>query len=56
MEKGQGTHHTDEAIHATAIDNDGAPSVEMKDARMLEASEVYGNYETAEKYGYVSRG
>lgn len=33
-----------------------ATAVDIKDDRMLEASEIYGNLETAEKYGYVTRG
>ncbi|KIN05490.1 hypothetical protein OIDMADRAFT_100504 [Oidiodendron maius Zn] len=28
----------------------------MKDARLMEAAELYGDIETAEKYGYVTRG
>lgn len=29
---------------------------ETKSGRILEAGELYGNLETAEEYGYVSRG
>jgi hypothetical protein len=55
MEKGRGAHDVDEAIHTAAVDGP-AQGLDMKDARMLEASEVYGDFETAEKYGYVTRG
>lgn len=54
MEKDKGEHDADEAIHTTPVEH--TSGLGMKDARMLEASEVYGNFETAEKYGYVARG
>ena len=54
MEKANGEYVADEAIHTTPEDH--TSGLDMKDSRMLEASEVYGNFETAEKYGYVARG
>lgn len=39
--------------HATYVD---PPGVESKQGRILEAGELYGNIQTAEEYGYVTRG
>lgn len=60
MDKGRGIYTVNEIEaekgpdHVTPIDT--PPSVEMKDARLMEAAELYGDIETAEKYGYVTRG
>jgi yeast amino acid transporter len=60
MEKGKGVYAVNETSvergygHASAID--APPGVEIKDARLMEAAELYGDVETAEKYGYVTRG
>jgi amino acid transporter len=35
---------------------DPATGVETKTGRIIEAGELYGNIETAEEYGYVTRG
>jgi hypothetical protein len=42
--------------HATASYVDPATGIESKSGRILEASDLYGNIETAEEYGYVTRG
>jgi hypothetical protein len=42
--------------HATAAYVDPATGIESKSGRILEASDLYGNIETAEEYGYVTRG
>ena len=60
MEKGKGVYTVNETEaekcydHATTIDT--PPSMEIKDARLMEAAELYGDIETAQKYGYVARG
>jgi len=42
--------------HATAAYVDPGTGIESKSGRILEASDLYGNIETAEEYGYVTRG
>jgi hypothetical protein len=60
MEKSKGVYTVNESSaergygDASAIDT--PPSVEIKDARLMEAAELYGDVETAQKYGYVTRG
>lgn len=60
MEKGTGEQNVDEMAvergHAHTTPVDSPSSLDIKDGRVLEASEVYGDIETAEKYGYVTRG
>lgn len=40
--------------HNTYVDP--ATGLESKSGRMNEAADIYGNIETAEEYGYVTRG
>lgn len=41
-------------VHNTYVDpNNG---IESKQGRLEEAADLYGNIETAEEYGYVTRG
>jgi amino acid transporter len=42
--------------HANAQYVDPATGIESKQGRITEAADVYGNIETAEEYGYVTRG
>ena len=35
---------------------DPRTGIESKEGRMIEATDIYGNIETAEEYGYVTRG
>lgn len=42
--------------HATGHYVDPITGQESKSGRIMEAGELYGNLETAEEYGYVSRG
>lgn len=59
MEKATGDRVDEMAVEkgqAPTTRVDPSASVDMKDGRILEASEIYGDIETAEKYGYVSRG
>jgi hypothetical protein len=60
MEKGRGENNVNEVAiengHAHITAMDPRSSLDIKDGRLLEASEVYGDIETAQKYGYVARG
>ncbi len=40
-------------VHQTYVDPSG---IQSKEGRLQEAADVYGNIETAEEYGYVTRG
>lgn len=42
--------------HAHAQYVDPGTGVESKTGRMTEAADIYGDIETAEEYGYVTRG
>ena len=42
--------------HAHAQYVDPHTRIETKTGRMTEAADIYGNVETAEEYGYVTRG
>jgi amino acid transporter len=42
--------------HATGQYVDPVTGQESKSGRFMEAGELYGNLQTAEEYGYVSRG
>jgi hypothetical protein len=42
--------------HATGHYVEPVTGQESKSGRIMEAGELYGNLETAEEYGYVSRG
>jgi len=42
--------------HAHATYVDPATGLESKEGRVQEAAELYGNIETAEEFGYVTRG
>jgi amino acid transporter len=59
MEKDQ--YNVNESVedyngHAHAAYVDPRTGVESKQGRIAEAADVYGNIETAEEYGYVTRG
>jgi amino acid transporter len=47
---------TDYNGHAHASYVDPHTGIESKQGRMIEAADIYGNVETAEEYGYVTRG
>lgn len=44
------------SVEEVADYNGHVHPTQIKDSRLLEAAEIYGNVETAEKYGYVTRG
>jgi amino acid transporter len=42
--------------HVPASYVDPVTGIESKQGRITEAADIYGNIETAEEYGYVTRG
>ena len=50
-----GEYNTEKGMGAPAYD-DPARIVEDKGVRMGEAADMYGDLDTAEEYGYVTRG
>jgi amino acid transporter len=50
------TSYNVEGLEAAAPDHERRRTVELKDAALGEAADIYGNAQTAEEYGYVERG
>jgi hypothetical protein len=53
MEK---NNNSTSSVEEMADYNGHIHTTQIKSSRLLEAAEIYGNVETAEKYGYVTRG
>lgn len=53
----KGTYNVDEAYNGTHQAHYVEPSgIESKEGRIAEAAALYGDIQTAEEYGYVTRG